>query len=114
MTILAFLPVTTCMYIIQPVADIAFPGYVLVTVIDMATVTGKFRMLFPKREIRVVVIKIPAGPAVFSMAIRAMYSKSTRMHVVILMACNAILWCVAKFFPGNMASCAASYKVCSP
>jgi len=110
-TVLAFLSVTTGMCIIQPVTGDTFPRYILVSVVDVAAVTREFCMFIPQYEIRIIVIEFLAAPPVLGMAIRTLLTKPTHMDVIILMACNAVLWCIAEFFPGNMTGVTASHTM---
>jgi len=88
-----------------------FPGYILVFLVDVAAVTGQFRMLVAQYETRAFMIEVLAAPAVLIMAIRALLAKTACMNVIALMTCNACLRCIAVFCPGSMAGCTVSHTM---
>ena len=88
-----------------------FSGYILVFLIDMAAVTGQFRMPVAQYETRALMIEVLAAPAAFIMAIRTLLAKTACMNIITLMACDACLRCIAVLFPGNMAGCTLSHAM---
>jgi len=58
-------------------------------------------------------IKFLTSPAALIMTIRTLFTQLACMNVITLMTCEAVLWCIAVFFFGNMAGCTVSYTMCT-
>lgn len=114
MAIAAFLAVAGSMYVIQPVAAIAFLRCIPVLVADMTTVAFQFGMLFPQDKFCFVMIELRTSPVAFCVAVGTLFTQASLVDVILLMAGCTACGRIPVFFSLQMAKTAGCHCMRPP
>jgi len=114
MAITASLAIAAGMYVIQPVAAMAFLCGLLVLPAHMTTVAFEFCMLFTQDKFRLVMIELLASPAAFRVTVGTLFAQTPVVNIILVMAGHAGHWCIPVLFFLQMTEAAAGGGVRTP